>query len=105
MLLFFYLEKTYMSLEFQYYYFKGFPGGSMVKNLPENAGDAGFWARKSPLKRQWQPTPVFLPGKFHGQRNLTGYSPWGCKRRTTLSEQTTTIISISLYIILIALMI
>ena len=26
-----------------------------------------------------QPTPVFLPGEWHGQRNLTGYSPWGCK--------------------------
>ena len=28
---------------------------------------------------KWQPTPVFLPGKFHGQRSLAGYSPWGCK--------------------------
>ena len=27
--------------------------------------------------RQWQPTPVLLPGKSHGQRNLVGYSPWG----------------------------
>ena len=29
--------------------------------------------------RKWQPTPVLLPGKFHGQRSLIGYSPWGCK--------------------------
>ena len=29
--------------------------------------------------RKWQPTPVFLPGKFHGQRSLAGYSTWGCK--------------------------
>ena len=29
--------------------------------------------------RNWQPTPVFLPGEFHGQRSLAGYSPWGCK--------------------------
>ena len=29
--------------------------------------------------RDLQPTPVFLPGEFHGQRNLAGYSPWGCK--------------------------
>ena len=29
-------------------------------------------------KRQWQPTPVLLPGKFHGQRSLVGCSPWGC---------------------------
>ena len=38
------------------------------------------WFRKSPLKRKWQSTPVFLPGKSHGQRNLVGYSPWGHKR-------------------------
>ena len=30
-------------------------------------------------RRKWQPTPVLLPGKFHGQRSLVGYSPWGCK--------------------------
>ena len=30
-------------------------------------------------KRKWQPTPVFLPGKSHGRRNLVGYSPWGPK--------------------------
>ena len=30
-------------------------------------------------KRKWQSTPVFLPGKSHGQRSLVGYSPWACK--------------------------
>ena len=30
-------------------------------------------------KRKWQPTPVSLPGKLHGQRSLAGYSPWGHK--------------------------
>ena len=34
---------------------------------------------KIPWRREWQPTPVFLPGEFHGQRSLAGYSPWGCK--------------------------
>ena len=34
---------------------------------------------KIPSRRNWQPTPVFLPGKFHGQRSLEGYSPWGRK--------------------------
>ena len=29
--------------------------------------------------RKWQPTPIVLPGEFHGQRNLAGYSPWGLK--------------------------
>ena len=31
----------------------------------------------------WQPTPAFLPGEFHGQRSLAGYSPWGCKESDT----------------------
>ena len=35
--------------------------------------------RKIPWSGKWQPTPVFLPGKDHGQRNLVGCSPWGCK--------------------------
>ena len=35
---------------------------------------------KIPWRRKWQPTPVFLPGKFHGQRSLVGYSSWGHKR-------------------------
>ena len=37
------------------------------------------WAGKIPWGRKWQSTPVFLPGKSHGQRSLAGYSPWGCK--------------------------
>ena len=37
------------------------------------------WFRKIPWRREWQPTPVFLPGKSHGQRSLAGYSTWGCK--------------------------
>ena len=59
----------------------GFPGGAVVKNLPVNAGDARFilWVRKFPWRRKWPPTPVSFPGKFHRQRSLAGYSPWGCK--------------------------
>ena len=37
------------------------------------------WVRKIPWRRKWQPTPVFLPGKRHGQWSLEGYSPWGRK--------------------------
>ena len=40
------------------------------------------WVRKIPW-RNWQPTPVFLPGEFHRQRSLEGYSPWGCKELDT----------------------
>ena len=35
------------------------------------------WVGKIPWRRKWQPTPVFLPGKFHAQRILEGYRPWG----------------------------
>ena len=38
-----------------------------------------FLVRKIPWSRKWQSTPLFLPEKFHGQRSLVGYSPWGCK--------------------------
>ena len=41
------------------------------------------WVRKIPWRRKWQPTPVFLPGKFRGQRSLVGYSPWGRKEQDT----------------------
>ena len=34
-------------------------------------------------RRKEQPTPVFLPGEFHGQRSLEGYSPWDCKELDT----------------------
>ena len=37
------------------------------------------WVRKIPWRRKWQPTPVFLPGKSHGQSSLAGYSPRGHK--------------------------
>ena len=37
------------------------------------------WVGKIPWRRKWQPTPVLLPGKSHGQRSLVGYSPWGRK--------------------------
>jgi len=51
-----------------------------------NARDLGLIPRESkkglgkiPWRRKWQPTPVFLPEEFHGQRSLAGYSPWGHK--------------------------
>ena len=51
--------------------FLGFPGGSDGKESTCNAD----W--EDPLEKGvWQPTPVFLPGEFHEQRSLAGYSPW-----------------------------
>ena len=56
----------------------------LVKNLLASAGGCrrcrfDSWVGKIPWSRKWQPTPVFLPGKFHGQRSLAGYSLWGHK--------------------------
>ena len=56
----------------------------MEKNLPamqeilvQSLGWEDTWRRK------WQPTPILLPGKSHGQRSLEGYSPWGRKELDT----------------------
>ena len=48
----------------------------------------GFHPRvgKMPWRREWLPTQVFLPEKFHGQRSPVGYSPWGHKSQTWLSD-------------------
>ena len=54
----------------------------MVKNLPamqEPQVRSLGWIGKIPWRKEWQPTPIFLPGEFHGQRSLAGYSPWGRK--------------------------
>ena len=48
------------------------------------------WVGKIPGSRKWQLTPVFLPGKFLGQRSLAGYSPWGHKESDT-NEHTYTL--------------
>ena len=66
----------------------GFPGGSVLKNLPCQCGRSGSiqetqfnpWFRKIPWRKKQQPTPVFLPEKSYGQRSLEGYSPWGHQR-------------------------
>ena len=53
-----------------------FPGGSEGKESACNVGDlVQSLGRKSPWRRKWQPTPVFLPGESHGRRRLAGYSP------------------------------
>ena len=60
-----------------------FPTGSEVENLPtkqETRKQLDPWFRKIHWRRKWQSTPLFLPGKSHGQRSLAGYSPWDHKR-------------------------
>ena len=56
----------------------------VVKNLP-HCRRCRFihWVGKITWRRKWKPTPVFLPGDFHGQRSLAGYSPCGHKESDT----------------------
>ena len=60
----------------------------VVKNLLTNAGKHKSFrfdprVEKIHWRRKWQPSPVFLPGEYHGQRSLAGYSPWGHKESDT----------------------
>ena len=61
--------------------YRGLPGGSDDRESACNTGDLGSipGLGRSPWRMQWLPTPVFLPGEFHGQRSLAGYSSWGRK--------------------------
>ena len=62
----------------------GFPGGAVAKNPPAYVGDSRDLglipeSGRSPGGGHGRPTPLFLPGEFHGQRSLVGYSPCSCK--------------------------
>ena len=65
-------------------YWLSFLPGSAIKNP---------LAMQKTMRRKWQPTPVFLPEKFHGQRSLVGYSPWRHKELDT-TEHTHTLVRI-----------
>ena len=60
-------------------------GGSDGKESACKAGDPGLirGSGRFPWRREWLPNPVFFPGEFHGQRSLTGYSPWSHKESDT----------------------
>ena len=70
-----------------------FLGGSDSKSVCLQCRRPGFDPQvgKIPWRRKWQPTPVLLPGKSHGQRSLVDYSPWGRKESdmtaTSLSDE------------------
>ena len=65
-----------------YFYPKG-------KSRPLPSRRCGFnaWLGKIPWRRKWQLAPVFLLGESHGQKSLAGYSPWGCKDTTEMTQQ------------------
>ena len=62
----------------------------LVKNLPAMQKTRfDPWVGKISWRREWQPTAVFLPGEFHGQRSLAGCSPWGHKESNTTEQLST----------------
>ena len=67
------------------YIYIDFPGGSDRKVSCLQCRRPGFdpWVGKILWRRKWQPTPVLLPGKSHGQRSMVGYSPQGRKESDT----------------------
>ena len=76
----------------------------VVKNLPINAGDTrDAGSIPGPGRSSGQgmaTTPVFLPAKSHGQRNLAGYSPWGCKELDTTERLSFAIVELTEYLCL-----
>ena len=74
----------------------------MVKNLPANAGHAGDAGSipglgRSPGEGNGNPLQYSCLGKFHGQRNLEGYSPWGC-RESDMTERLSSIVDLEDYV-------
>ena len=70
-------------------------GASLVAQMAENLPamqeiQVQFLGQEDPWRRGWLPTPVFLPGKPHGQRRLASCSPWGCKELDTTERLTHT---------------
>ena len=73
------------------FYFWASLAAQMVKNLlPCRRCVFNPWVRKIAFRREWLPTPVFLPGKCHGQRSLASCSPWGLKESDTRDWATNT---------------
>ena len=72
----------------------------MVRTLYFHWWEPGFnpWIRKIPWSRKWHHTPVFLPGKFHRQSSLAGYSPRAAKSQTRLSNWAQQIIIINTHL-------
>ena len=73
----------------------GLPWWLSSKESACSAGDTGSIPGSGrSWRRKCQPTPIFLPGKSHPQRSLVGYSPWGCKKWTRLTDSTITTIQV-----------
>ena len=71
----------------KYIFIWAFLMAQMLKNLPAMQ-ESRVRSPGIPWKREWQLTPVFLPGEFHGQRSLAGYSPRGRKESDATGQLT-----------------
>ena len=78
-----YILNRWMDKEDMVCKYKSFPGGTWYRIClsMQEMQEVLVWllGRKIPWSRKWQPAPVSLPGKFHGQSSLGDYSPWGCR--------------------------
>ena len=74
-----------INIQTQLNVYTGFPGGLDGKESACNAGHPGSvpGLGRFPQRREWEPAPVLLPGEFHGQKSLEGYSPQGLKESDT----------------------
>ena len=80
-----------MENEFFFFLFQNGNNGDSAKESTRQCKRCKFnlWVKKMPWRRKWQPISVLMPGKFHGQRRLAGYSPWGCKEPDTTEQLST----------------
>ena len=80
-----------------YMYIWDFPGASNGVEFACQCRRRRFhpWVRKIPWSRKWHPTLVFLPGEFHGQRNLVGYNLWGSKKSDATERLSTICVRIA----------
>ena len=84
-------RRAYLSFSMQSFdWGRGFTGVSDCKESACNARRPRFdpWVRKMLWRREWLPTPVFLPRESHGQRSVAGYSPWVHKELDTTEQLT-----------------
>ena len=92
-----FIHKLYSSLEFKatLLHMECCPWWLRQQRICLQCRRPGFdsWVGKIPWRREWQLTPVFLPGKSHGQGSLAGYNPWSSKELDTFKWSTNTFTS------------
>ena len=80
------VAKSQIRLSDFHFHYTDFPVAQMVKNLPVRFNP---WVGKFLWRREWQSTPVFLPGEFHRQRSLVSYKVCGGRKKLDTTERLT----------------